>query len=175
MLLAPETQVQLDEQTDLLDRYTVISPDSAIMPEAFISPGRRSATLANLPEKIKITGFSSPAADYEQLQLSLDEITGLGAPHIWFWRLTSEALAGLSLHANDLLIVNRQAELSAGKIAVVVADGSHRVCLAEAGAGALNLVTVDASGKREPIDRTEEVSVWGVVDFVIRDLRATRF
>jgi DNA polymerase V len=145
------------------------------MSEAFISPGRRSATLANLPEKIKITGFSSPAADYEQLQLSLDEITGLGAPHIFFWRLTSESLAGLSLHAGDLLIVNRQTELAPGRIAVIAVDGSHRVCLAEGQVGALNLVTVAACGERETIEKTDEVNVWGVVDFVVRDLRATRF
>lgn len=145
------------------------------MSEAFNTPGRRTASLANLPQKIKITGFSSPAADYEQLQLSLDEITDLGAPHIWFWRLKSEALAGLSLHTDDLLIVNRKTEICAGRIAVVAADGSHRVCLAESQTGTLQLVTVDADGKREAIEKTEEVSVWGVVDFVVRDLRATRF
>lgn len=145
------------------------------MSEAFVSPGRRSATLANLPEKIKITGFSSPAADYEQLQLSLDEITGLGAPHIFFWRLTSESLAGLSLHEGDLLIVNRQTELVPGRIAVIVAGGEHRVILAEGQAGALNLVTVSACGKRVALEKTDEVSVWGVVDFVVRDLQATRF
>lgn len=145
------------------------------MSEAFISPGRRSATLANLTEKIKITGFSSPAADYEQLQLSLDEITGLGAPHIFFWRLTSESLAGLGLHAGDLLIVNRQTELTPGRIAVGVADGAHRVFLAEGQAGSLTLVTVSACGERVAIEKTEEINVWGVVDFVVRDLRATRF
>lgn len=144
------------------------------MSEAFISPGRRAASLASLPEKIKITGFSSPAADYEQHYLSLDEITDIAAPHMWYWRLASESLAGLSLHTNDLLIVNRKSDLSAGHIAVVIADGKHRVCLAEANENGLKLVTVPAKDKREPISQTEEVTIWGVVDFVIRDLRNTK-
>lgn len=145
------------------------------MSEAFQTPGRRQATLAVLPAKTKITGFASPSADYECHRLSLDEVTGLGAPHIWPWRLHSEALAGLSLHANDTLIVNRQAELVDGRIAVVVLDNTHRVCLVQGKAGAFKLMTVDETGAIQPLEQTEQVEVWGVVDFVVRDLRAVRF
>lgn len=145
------------------------------MSEAFQTPGRRQATLAVLPAKTKITGFASPAADYECHCLSLDEVTGLGAPHIWPWRLQSEALAGLSLHANDTLIVNRQTELVEGRIAVVVLDNAHRVCLVQGKRGAFKLLTVDEAGALQPLEQTEQVEVWGVVDFVVRDLRAVRF
>ena len=145
------------------------------MSEAFRTPGRRQVSLTNLPAKIKITGFASPAADYECHRLSLDEVTGLGAPHIWPWRLHSEALAGLSLHANDTLIVNRQTELVEGRIAVVVLDNAHRVCLVQGKPGAFELLTVDESGAVQPLEQTEQVEVWGVVDFVVRDLRAVRF
>jgi DNA polymerase V len=145
------------------------------MSEAFRTPGLRQASLTHLPAKTKITGFASPAADYECHRLSLDEVTGLGAPHIWPWRLHSEALAGLSLHANDTLIVNRQTELVEGRIAVVVLDNAHRVCLVQGKPGAFKLLTVDETGAVQPLEQTEQVEVWGVVDFVVRDLRAVRF
>lgn len=141
------------------------------MSDTFTTPGRRSASLINLPEKLKITGFSSPAADYECLQPSLDEIVGIGAPHIFLWRLKSEALAGLSLHTNDTLVVNRQTELHPGRIAVVVIDGEHRVCLAQASGKSIELVTVSANGIVALIENSETVEVWGVVDYIIRDVR----
>jgi DNA polymerase V len=144
------------------------------MSDTFATPGRRFSTLTNLPEKLKITGFSSPAADYECLQPSLDEIVGIGAPHIFLWRLKSEALAGLSLHTNDTLVVNRQTELAHGRIAVIVIEGEHRVCLAQKEGGSMALVGVDRNGVVLRLERCEEVEVWGVVDFVVRDVRDIR-
>ena len=158
-----------------LDIYTAMHHELCPMTDAFATPGRRISTLANLPEKLKITGFSSPATDYECLQPSIDELVGIGAPHIWLWRLRSEALAGLSLHANDTLVVNRQTELSAGRIAVVVVDGEHRVCLARAAGRSIELVIVDTNGSVTALEKVEEVEVWGVVDFVVRDVRQIKF
>lgn len=143
-----------------------------LMSDTFTTPGRRSDALINLPERLKITGFSSPAADYECLQPSIDEMTGIGAPHIFLWRLKSEALAGLSLHANDTLVVNRQAELHPGRIAVVVIDGEHRVCLAQPDGKKTTLVTVDASGLVTNLEKVEGVEIWGVVDYIVRDVRS---
>lgn len=142
------------------------------MSDTFTTPGRRSSALSNLPEKLKITGFSSPAADYECLQPSIDEIVGIGAPHIFLWKLTSEALAGLSLHTNDTLVVNRQADLHSGRIAVVVIEGEHRICLARSKGFDIELVTVDQDGCVTKIERSEEIVVWGVVDYILRDVRA---
>lgn len=144
------------------------------MSDAFATPGRRSSTLSNLPEKLKITGFSSPATDYECLQPSLDEVVGIGAPHIFLWRLKSEALAGLSLHTNDTLVVNRKTELASGRIAVVVIEGEHRVCLAQKEGSSIVLVGVDRSGLVIRLERCQEVEVWGIVDFVVRDVRDIR-
>jgi DNA polymerase V len=145
------------------------------MTQAFSTPGRRSDRLTNLPEKLKITGFSSPAADYECQALSLDELVGIGAPHIWLWRLKSDALAAFGLHANDTLVVNRQTELTGGRFAVAIIDGIHRACLAETHAGEMKLITLDSSGNRHKIEQTDLVEIWGVVDYVVRDLRQIRF
>jgi DNA polymerase V len=165
----------LDEQGKRLDRYTAYLPDIYAMTQAFSTPGRRSDRLTNLPEKLKITGFSSPAADYECQALSIDEIVGLGAPHIWLWRLKSDALAAFGLHANDTLVVNRQTELTDGRFAVTIIEGIHRACLAESFAGALKLITVDGAGVRQEVEQTDAIEIWGVVDFVVRDLRQVRF
>jgi DNA polymerase V len=145
------------------------------MTQAFSTPGRRSDRLTNLPEKLKITGFSSPAADYECQALSLDEMVGIGAPHIWLWRLKSDALAAFGLHANDTLVVNRQTEITNGRFAVAIIEGTHRACLAESFAGLLKLITLDSAGNRQEVEQVDSVEIWGVVDFVVRDLRQTRF
>ncbi|AYG48338.1 peptidase S24/S26 domain-containing protein (plasmid) [Pseudomonas sp. Leaf58] len=142
-----------------------------LMSEAFSTPGKRIDHLERLAPKLQVTGFASPAADYECPKLSLDELTAIGAPHIFAWRLQSEALAGLGLHAKDMLILNRKSELSDGRIAIVAVDGRHRICLAEGKPGAFKLYIVDKRGRRAQLEHSETIELWGVVDFVLRDIR----
>lgn len=86
------------------------------MNTAFSTSGRRIEHLCLSPEKLKITGFQSPAGDHEQGPLSIHEFVGLGAPHIWLWIADSDALAGLGIYQHDVLIVNRVARLLQGAL-----------------------------------------------------------
>lgn len=141
------------------------------MSKAFSTPGKRIDHLERLTSRLQVTGFASPAADYECPKLSLDELTAIGAPHIFAWRLQSEALAGLGLHTKDILILNRKSELSDGRIAIVAVDGRHRICLAEGYPGDFKFYIVDKQGRRAELEHSESVELWGVVDFVLRDVR----
>jgi DNA polymerase V len=142
------------------------------MSEAFKTPGKRAENLENLPPKRQVTGFASPASDYECPKLSLDEMTGIGAPHIFVWRLQSDALAGFGLHTNDILILNRKSELSDGRVAIVVVEGRHRICMAQGRPGAFKLFIVDSHGRRLEMEQSETVELWGIVDFIFRDIRS---
>lgn len=77
------------------------------MNTVFSTSGRPIERMCLSSEKLKITGFRSPAGDHGQGPLSIDEFVGLGAPHIWLWISGSDALAGLGIHQHDVLVVNR--------------------------------------------------------------------
>lgn len=137
-----------------------------------LHPGKRLEALSKLPEPIKITGFASPATGYETHGLSIDDLVGLGAPHIFLWNLDSDVLAGLSMHAGDLLVVNRGAKPCNGAIAIIVVDDCHRICQIEGRAPNFSFWTEPAPGHRQPIESTESITLWGIVERVLRDVRA---
>ncbi|WP_223416376.1 MULTISPECIES: hypothetical protein [unclassified Pseudomonas] len=64
------------------------------MNTAFLTPGCRIERFRLSPEKLKITGFQSPAGDHEQGPLSIDDfvgpdaslIFGSGSPTVTLWR-----------------------------------------------------------------------------------------
>lgn len=58
---------------------------------------------------LRITGFQSPAEDEKEEGLSLDRLTGLGAPHIWGVQVLDDTLLGFGIFPGDRLIVNRAA------------------------------------------------------------------
>lgn len=90
------------------------------MNPAFLTTGcRRIERLRLSPEKLKITGFQSPAGDHEQGPLSIDEFVGRGAPqHKWLWIADSDALAGLGIYQHDVLVVNRVGKADPGRSAI---------------------------------------------------------
>lgn len=142
------------------------------MNTAFLTPGRRIERLRLSPEKLKITGFQSPAGDHEQGPLSIDEYVGLGAPHIWLWIADSDALAGLGIYQHDVLVVNRIGRADPGRAAIVVIEHEFKLCSILTDAEKKRtLVTVDREGECQLLVGQDEVVLWGIVDFLFRDLR----
>lgn len=142
------------------------------MNTAFSTPGRRIERLCLSPEKLKITGFQSPTGDHEQGPLSIDEFVGLGAPHIWLWIADSDALAGLGINRNDVLVVNRTGLAAPGRAAIIIIDNEFKLCsILTDSEKKLSLVTIDREGKCRHVASQEEVVLWGIVDFLFRDLR----
>ncbi|MCO6057279.1 hypothetical protein NG726_11415 [Pseudomonas sp. MOB-449] len=142
------------------------------MNTAFLTPGRRIERLCLSPEKLKITGFQSPAGDHEQGPLSIDEYVGLGAPHIWLWIADSDALAGLGIYQNDVLVVNRIGRADPGRAAIVVIDHEFKLCSILTDAEKKrSLGTIDRAGECQRLVDQGGVVLWGIVDFLFRDLR----
>lgn len=142
------------------------------MKTAFLTPGRRIERLCLSPEKLKITGFQSPASDHEQGPLSIDEFVGLGAPHIWLWIADSDALAGLGIYQHDVLVVNRVGKADPGRAAIVVIDHEFKLCSILTDVEKKRcLVTLDRQGECQHVAGQGEVVLWGIVDFLFRDLR----
>lgn len=82
---------------------------------------------------LRITGFQSPAEDEREEGLSLDRLTGLGAPHIWGVRVLDDTLLGFGIFPGDRLIVNRAACQLDNRFVVVDLGGgrlSSSPCLA---------------------------------------------
>jgi DNA polymerase V len=110
-------------------------------------------------------GFPSPADDYTDGQLDLNELLIQRPEATFFVRVEGDSMVGAGIHSGDLLIVDRSAEATGGEVVVAAIDGEltvKRVCRRD---GALWLVAENDA--YPPIEVTTELVIWGVVEHVI--------
>ena len=67
---------------------------------------RPSTTLVRMVEARVSAGFPSPAEDYADTMLSLDELVGARAPSVYLVRAAGESMTGAGIYDGDVLIVD---------------------------------------------------------------------
>ena len=129
----------------------------------------RERLLTDVAADLRITGFQSPAEDEKEEGLSLDRLTGLGAPHIWGVQVLDDSLVGFGIFPGDRLIVNRAASHLDDKLVVVDLGGEgYRVRLVQQDLfGGRWLKAADPAVPDVQLDGEEIIEVWGVVSWVI--------
>lgn len=132
--------------------------------------GRNQRLEHLLPEarELRITGFQSPAEDEKEAGLSLDALTGLGAPQIWVVRVDDDTLLGFGMYPGDRLVVDRGALRTCEQYVVVDLDGSYRVRLMMRSDD--DRLVLRAANRFTPdidLECEEVLEVWGVVRWVI--------
>ena len=83
-----------------------------------------------LPERLKkpvlgrvSCGFPSPALEYAEPPLSLDELVGLREPSRWLVRADGQSLRDLGIYNRDVLIVDRALEPLDEDVVICVLGG----------------------------------------------------
>ncbi|MBN1620221.1 translesion error-prone DNA polymerase V autoproteolytic subunit [candidate division WOR-3 bacterium] len=115
-------------------------------------------------------GFPSPAGDYEEKKLDLNEFLVKHPSATFFIKVSGDSMIGAGIHSGDLLIVDRSLEPSNNKIAIVVLDGEFTVKRIFIKKDKLLLLPENPDFK--PIEVTPEMNceIWGIVTFVIHQL-----
>lgn len=119
-----------------------------------------------------ISGFESPAAEYKELGLSLDELL-IENPTATFIGLASgSSMQGMGIFDGDLLIVDRS--IAVKNNAVIVAN--YNGCFVCKTLNKTHAQLVSASKEHAPVNITasDEFQVEGVVTRVIRILEPIR-
>lgn len=115
-------------------------------------------------------GFPSPADDYIEGQLDLNEYLVKNPPATFFVRVSGESMIGAGIHPNDLLIVDRSIKPKAGKVVIAVINGEFTVKRLVDRNGSFWLVPENSKFPEKQIKDDEDVLVWGVVTNVIHPL-----
>ena len=123
-------------------------------------------------------GFPSPADDFIERSLDLNEELVANPIATFFVRASGHSMDGAGIHDGDLLIVDRSRTPTSGNIVVAVVDGGLTVKrLAKHGMRASLLP--DPSGEDQnaykPIEITIETDaiIWGVVTWSLHRLTCT--
>ena len=118
-------------------------------------------------------GFPSPAADYVEETLDLNELLIRNPPATFFVRVQGESMVDAKIFEGDVLTVDRSIDTRPGSIVVATYAGDIYVKrLAKLAGGRLALVSENAALRDEyPIlylDQAEDCTLWGVVTGSVR-------
>lgn len=116
-------------------------------------------------------GFPSPADDYIDIKLDLNEYLVKRPASTFFVRVRGESMVKAGIHDGDLLTVDRSITPTSGKIVIAVINGECTVKRIHYKNNILYLLPENDA--YEPImirECTDTVFVWGVVTHVIHPL-----
>lgn len=108
-------------------------------------------------------GFPSPAADYEDNRLDINDYLVRNPVATFFFPVQGDSMQGAEIFDGDILVVDRSVEPAHGHIVVAFVSGERLVKRLHKRDGRVALVAENP--KYPTIDVTEamEVVVWGVV------------
>ena len=115
-------------------------------------------------------GFPSPADDYVEKNLDLNELLVQKPAATFFVRAQGESMLGAGIHPNDILVVDRSIEPVPGKIVICALDGELTVKRLERDNEQWQLKAENPAYPDIVIYDELDMVIWGVVTNVIHAL-----
>jgi len=115
-------------------------------------------------------GFPSPAEDYLESKMDLNEHLVKHPAATFFVRVTGESMLECGIHTGDLLVVDRAIPPADDRVVIAVLNGELTVKRIRCQAGKLLLVPENKAYKPIPVDQETSFEIWGVVTHVIHPL-----
>ena len=113
-------------------------------------------------------GFPSPADDFKEERLSLDDELIKNKEATFFARVSGQSMTGAGLDDNDLLIIDRSLEAENNKIAVCFIDGEFTVKRLKVENDCIWLLPENPNYEPIKIIENNELVIWGIVTTVIK-------
>ena len=115
-------------------------------------------------------GFPSPADDYIEGKLDLNEHLIHHPASTFFVRAEGDSMVRVGIHHGDLLVVDRSLKPSDGTVVVAAVDGDLVVKRLRIRQGAPVLVAEGEGYPEMPIGEGQRFKIWGVVTAVVHGL-----
>ncbi len=116
-------------------------------------------------------GFPSPAEDYVEGALDLNEHLIAHREATFFMRVQGHSMIGAGIQDGDLLVVDRALEAGHGDIVVAVVDGELTVKRLWQRGARVRLLAENPAYAPIDLKDGQELAVWGVVTNIIRSVR----
>jgi len=145
--------------TDSIDRATLSLPE-------------QQADKLNIPlftGKVA-AGFPSPADDYIEKTLDLNDLLVKKPAATFFVRAEGESMLGAGIHPNDILVVDRSLEPTVGKIVICALNGELTVKRLKSVTNEVVLGAENPAYSDIIVQEYIDLVIWGVVTNVIHSL-----
>ena len=134
----------------------------------FLKPKQESSMGQWLIEQGISAGFPSPADDFKEIRISLDNELVKNRDATFYARVSGESMVGAGLDDGDLLVIDRSLGPENGKIAVCLVDGEFTVKRIKKEKDRLYLMSENKKYKHIEIKEENELIIWGMVEYVIK-------
>jgi len=115
-------------------------------------------------------GFPSPADDYIEARLDLNEHLIKHPAATFFVRVEGNSMIGAGIHENDILIVDRSIKPTDGKVVIAVINGELTVKRLKLAQNKVFLLPENDLFAAIEINEEMEFNIWGVVTNVIHSV-----
>ena len=112
-------------------------------------------------------GFPSPADDYKEKKLDLNELLIKQPEATFFAKASGDSMIGAGIHDGDMLIVDRSITASDGRIVIAVLNGELTVKRFKLLGRTAQLHSENSKYTPITLHEGDSVSIWGVVTNVI--------
>ena len=134
--------------------------------QEIITP-RNSTVFLNLYSSRVQAGFPSPADDYIEKSLDLNEHLISHPSATFFVRVSGDSMIGAGIHHNDILIVDRSLKPKNDSIIIAVLNGELTVKRLKIRANQYILAPENAEYAAIQVKEEMDFKVWGVVTSVV--------
>jgi DNA polymerase V len=112
-------------------------------------------------------GFPSPATDYEEDRLDINDIVVSNPSSTFFIRVKGNSMIDSNITEDDILVVDKSIEAIHGKIVIAVVDGDFTVKTLYNKDGVIKLVPANTEYPEIILTSEQELNIWGVVSYII--------
>ncbi|MDA8871350.1 translesion error-prone DNA polymerase V autoproteolytic subunit [Flavobacteriaceae bacterium] len=115
-------------------------------------------------------GFPSPADDFKELRISIDQEVVRNEEATFYARVSGQSMQGAGLDDGDLLVIDRSMEPQHNKIAVCYIDGEFTVKRLKVTPGGIFLMPENPNYQPIEVSEDNELIIWGIVTYVVKKL-----
>jgi len=115
-------------------------------------------------------GFPSPADDYIEKTLDLNDLLVQKPAATFFVRAEGESMLGAGIHPNDILVVDRSIEAVVGKVVICALNGELTVKRLKSIGKEIVLGAENPAYSDITVQEEVDLVIWGVVTNVIHSL-----
>ncbi len=116
-------------------------------------------------------GWPSPALDYAEPPLSIDELVSIRACSTFLVRAQGHSMIGAGIYEADVLVVDRSLTAVTGDVVVAVVDGDFTMKRLGTVDGQVALLPENPEMQPIVFAEGQELFIWGVVTWNLHRLR----
>ena len=116
-------------------------------------------------------GFPSPADDFKEIRISLDEELVKNKEATFYARVSGDSMENAGLSDGDLIVIDRSIDPQNNKIAVCFLDGEFTVKRIIKKDGKLYLKPENKNYSIIEIKKENQLLIWGIITYVIKNLK----